>query len=168
MTLSVIGGRKWGQRASLDITAWFRILLTKDTKGAFKTANNSVFSDRSAANVLSLHTRCKYDRNEKLINHKCYLWKLLISGARQWRPMTMRKLHCGFVPEIPSAYGFIPGDWYFFPFTKRSVLQSIKIISRVKGSVILTDRFLMILGLKFSIRASSICWALSLFVSVQC
>lgn len=58
MTLSVIGGRKWEQRASLDITAWVRILLTKDTKGAFKAANNSVFSDRSSANLLSLHKRC--------------------------------------------------------------------------------------------------------------
>lgn len=42
VTLSVIGGRKWRQRRSLDIAAWFQALLTKHTKGAFKAANNSV------------------------------------------------------------------------------------------------------------------------------
>ena len=65
VTLSVIGGRKWRQRRSLDIAAWFRVLSTKDTKSAFKAANNSVSSDRSAANVLSLRQLCKYGRYEK-------------------------------------------------------------------------------------------------------
>lgn len=69
VTLSVIGGRKWRQRRSLDIAAWFRVLLTKDTKGAFKAANNSISNDRSAANVLSLHKLCKYGGYEILDNH---------------------------------------------------------------------------------------------------
>lgn len=42
------------------MAAWFWILLTKDTKGAFKAANNSVSSDRITANVLSLQKFCKY------------------------------------------------------------------------------------------------------------
>lgn len=42
------------------MAAWFRNLLTKDTKGAFKAANNSVSNDRGTASALSLHKLCKY------------------------------------------------------------------------------------------------------------
>ena len=42
VTLSEVGGRKWRQRRSLDIAAWSQVLLTKNTKGAFKEANNFV------------------------------------------------------------------------------------------------------------------------------